>query len=147
MQSKELLGKCSLFGKWPGIFGKLCWDRNTKIRLFLSFVSKYNQKREKKKLWNHKSLFNERHLIKSNFIKIFTKNVIKACVCYFLSNSYFFTKWWHFKNYENVFLFHLKSSFHSRDIQIFVIFSLSTLSKFKRTNGSGTVYDVMNWLA
>ena len=28
------------------------------------------------------------------------------------------------KNYEKCFLFHLKSSFHSRDIQIFVIFSL-----------------------
>ena len=29
-----------------------------------------------------------------------------------------------FKNYETCFLFHLKSSFGSQDIQIFVIFSL-----------------------
>ena len=45
------------------------------------------------------------------------------------------------------FLFHMKSSFCSRDIQIFVIFSLSILPTFKRTNGSGIIYDVINWLA
>ena len=46
------------------------------------------------------------------------------------------------------FLIHLKSSFHSQDIQFFVIFSfLSMLSRFKRTNGSGIIYDVMKWLA
>ena len=33
---------------------------------------------------------------------------------------YFFTKWQPFKNYEKCFLFHWKSSSHSRDIQIFV---------------------------
>ena len=49
---------------------------------------------------------------------------IKAFVRYFLSNFYFFSsndsplKLW------KMFLFHLKSSFHSRDIQFFVIFSL-----------------------
>ena len=32
----------------------------------------------------------------------------------------FFTKWQLFQNYEKCFLFHLKSSFPSRDIQIFV---------------------------
>ena len=42
---------------------------------------------------------------------------IKACVCYFLSNFYFF-----YKNCEKCFLFHLKSSFCFWDIQIFVIF-------------------------
>ena len=53
-----------------------------------------------------------------------------------------------FKNYEKCFLFHLKMYFRSRDIQIFVIFSfLSTLSRFKRTNESGIIYNVMNWLA
>ena len=40
----------------------------------------------------------------------------KACVRYFLWNFYFFTKWYPFKNYEKCFLFHLKSSFRSRDI-------------------------------
>ena len=48
----------------------------------------------------------------------------KACAHYFLPNFYFFIKWLAFKNYEKCFLFHIKSSFHSRDIQIFVIFSL-----------------------
>ena len=33
---------------------------------------------------------------------------------------YFCTTWWSFKNHEKCFLFHLKSSFRSRDIQIFV---------------------------
>ena len=44
----------------------------------------------------------------------------KACVRYFLSNFYFQP----FKNYEKCFLFHLKSSFRSQDVQFFVIFSL-----------------------
>ena len=47
-------------------------------------------------------------------------SVIKA----FLSNFYFFTKRRPFKNCEKCFLFHLKSFFRSRDIQIFVIFPL-----------------------
>ena len=48
---------------------------------------------------------------------------IKACVRYFVSNFYlspndrYFSP---FKNYEKCFSFHLKSSFRSRDIQIFV---------------------------
>ena len=50
--------------------------------------------------------------------------ILKACVCYFLSTFYFFTKWQLFKNYEKCFLFLLKCSFLSRDIQIFVIFPL-----------------------
>ena len=44
------------------------------------------------------------------------------------------------RNYKNKFLFHLKSSFRSRDIQIFVIFSLPFhISRFIRTNGSGII--------
>ena len=44
-------------------------------------------------------------------------------------------------------LFHLKNSFLSQNIQFFVFFPfLSTLSRYKRTDGSGIVYDVMNWL-
>ena len=39
---------------------------------------------------------------------------------YFWSKFYLFTKWKPFKNYEKCFLFHLKSSFHSQDIQLFV---------------------------
>ena len=49
---------------------------------------------------------------------------IKACVCYFLSNFYFSPYFsLPFKNYEKSFLFHLKSSFCSWDIQIFVFLS------------------------
>ena len=73
--------------------------------------------------------------------------MFKACVRYFLENIYFFTKWYLFKT-EKCFLFHPKSFFCSRDIQIFVIFFfLSTLSRFKRTNENGIICDVMNWLA
>ena len=57
-------------------------------------------------------------------LKAFKTILFKACLCYFLSNFYFFTKWQPFKNYEKCFLFNLKSSFCSRDIQIFVFFSL-----------------------
>ena len=72
---------------------------------------------------------------------------IKACVRYFFS-IFFFTKWYPFNNYVKCFLFHLKSSFHSQHIQIFVVFSfLYTLSRYRRTNGSGIIYDAMNWLA
>ena len=44
-------------------------------------------------------------------------NVFKACVCYFSPNDIP-------SKTEKWILFHLKSSYHSRDIQIFVIFSL-----------------------
>ena len=69
----------------------------------------------------------------------------KACVRYFLFHQMISP----LKNYEICFLFHLKSSFRSRNIQIFAIFFsiLSALSTFKKTNGSRIIYDVMNWLA
>ena len=48
---------------------------------------------------------------------------IRACVRYFLPIFYFFTKWQPFKNWKVFFISSIKSSFRSRDIQIFVIFS------------------------
>ena len=73
--------------------------------------------------------------------------LFKACVGYFLT-IFFSPNYSPSKSMKNVFLFHLKSSFRSRDIQIFVFFPfLSTLSRLKRTNGSGIIYDAMNWLA
>ena len=45
-------------------------------------------------------------------------------ILYTLMLFLYFTKRKNFKNYERFFLFHLKISFHTRDIQIFVIFSL-----------------------
>ena len=44
----------------------------------------------------------------------------KACVCYFLTNFYFSPNDSPSKTMKDVFLFHLKSSFRSRDIQVFV---------------------------
>ena len=38
----------------------------------------------------------------------------------FFNKCLFFTKWYPFKNYKRCFLFHLKSSFCSRDIKIFI---------------------------
>ena len=46
--------------------------------------------------------------------------LFKACVRYFLSNVYFSPNDSPSKTIKNVFLFHLKSSFRSRDIQVFV---------------------------
>ena len=58
----------------------------------------------------------------------------------------FFQQMIAFQSIWKCFLFHLKSSFRSRDVQFFVFFPLlSTLSRLKRTNGSGIIYDVMNW--
>ena len=51
------------------------------------------------------------------------KRKVKACVCYFLSNFYFPPNDSPSKTMKNVFLFHLKSSFCSRDIQIFLFLS------------------------
>ena len=48
---------------------------------------------------------------------------LKACARYFLSNFYFFSpNDSPLKTMKFFFLFHLKSFFRSRDIQIFVIF-------------------------
>ena len=50
-------------------------------------------------------------------------NYLKLVPAIFIK-FYFFTKWQLFKNCEKCFLFHLKSSFRSRDIQFFVFLSL-----------------------
>ena len=42
------------------------------------------------------------------------------CLLYFFKKKITFTKWKPFKIYKRCFFFHLKSSFHSQDIQIFV---------------------------
>ena len=66
-------------------------------------------------------------------------NTFNACVCYFL----FFHQMIPIENYHKG-LFHRKTPFRSRDIHFFVIFSLSTLSWFKRTNESGRI--MMSWI-
>ena len=52
------------------------------------------------------------------------ESLFKACVGYFFSNFMFSSNDSPSKTMKNVFLFHWKSSFRSRDIKIFVIFSL-----------------------
>ena len=61
----------------------------------------------------------------------------------FLSNFYFFTKWQPFRNNKKGILFHLNSSFCSKDVHIFFI--LSTLFIFRMMSETGMFY-VMNWL-
>ena len=53
-----------------------------------------------------------------------TNGILKLVSAIFYQFFYFFIKWKAFKNFEKCFLFHLKSFFRSRDIQIFPIFSL-----------------------
>ena len=51
------------------------------------------------------------------------KGCLKLVSAIFIKFYFFFTKWQPFKNFEKCFLFHLKSSFRSRDIQFFVFLS------------------------
>ena len=77
--------------------------------------------------------------------------IFKTCVRYFISNFYFSSNDSHSKTMKNVFLFHLKSPFRSRDIQFF-IFPCSPLflpvthcfRSWSKINLK--VYDMMNCL-
>ena len=60
------------------------------------------------------------------FVKVSKNLFFKACVCYFLWNFYFSPDDSPLKTTKNIFLFHLKSSFRSRDIQV-CVFSSSPL--------------------
>ena len=88
-----------------------------------------------------------RWLLPTNSLSVFDQFVgllLKACVRYFLSNFYFSPN----DSPSKTFLFHLKSSFRFRDIQIFV-FSSSPLFFPVSHNFSGwfkkslKVYDVI----
>ena len=70
---------------------------------------------------------------------------LKLVLLFFYQISIFSPNVSSWKTIKNVFLFRGKGPFRFKDIQIFVIFS--TLSKFKRINGSGIIYDVMNLFA
>ena len=58
------------------------------------------------------------------FLVFLLFKLLKLVSAIFHQICIFFTKWQPFKNYEKWFSLHLKSSFRSRDIQIFVIFTL-----------------------
>ena len=77
--------------------------------------------------------------------------VFKACVRYFLSNLYFLPNDSPSKTMKNVFLSHLKSSFRSWDIQIFVFPSsplfLPVSHCFRGWSKINLkVYDVINYI-
>ena len=83
-------------------------------------------------LVNKKNKFINSHVFQSWYIYVCSMKwveedtfllIIKACARYFLSNFYFSSNNSSSKNYEKWFLFDLKSSFCSRDIQIFVFLS------------------------
>ena len=72
----------------------------------------------------------------------------KACVRYFLSNFYFLPNCSPLKTMENIFHFIKKALFVLEIFKFLQFFPfLSTLPRFKKTNGSGIIYDVINWLA
>ena len=70
---------------------------------------------------------------------------IKACVCYFSSNFYFFTKQMiALQKLKNIFYFIQKALFILEIFKFLYFFLfLSTLSRFKRTNGSELM---MSWI-
>ena len=51
------------------------------------------------------------------------------------------------KTMKNVFFSSKKLFLSSRYSNLCIFFFLSTLPRFKRANGSGIIYDVINWLA
>ena len=84
-------------------------------------------------------------LMKVSWEMVVAENFFKACVRCFSPNDS------PLKTMKNVFYFIL---FYFQALFIFEIFKflyffpfLSTLSRFKRKNGSGIIYDVINWLA
>ena len=89
---------------------------------------------------------------------IFLLKIVKNCghkpesLCpLFSSNLFFFTKWQPFKSYEKCFLFCLRSSFCSWDIQFFVFLYfplfLPVGNCFRRwSNIRLKVHDVINYL-
>ena len=85
------------------------------------------------------------------WFQISLQDCAKACVRYFLPNFCFSPHDKPFKNYEKMFLFHLKSSFRFRDIKIFVSLSsplfLPVSNCFRGWSKENLkVYDVINCL-
>ena len=80
---------------------------------------------------------------------ILSKSLFKACVRYFLSIFIFTPNDRPLKTMKNVFYFIEKDLFILKIFKFFWFFPfLSTLSRFKRANGSRIIiYDVMKWLA
>ena len=101
------------------------WHLNIwKVKILLSQEGNKKNFRSKilKKILALKALYN-RHRKQTS--KNIVDTTFKGCVryfyfFYFIYLLFFFTKWQPLNNYEKCFLFHLKSSFHCQDIQVFV---------------------------
>ena len=73
--------------------------------------------------------------------------VCKARVCYFFQIFIFLLNDTLSKTVKNVFISSKKANFILEIFKLLLFFLfLSTLSRCKRTNGRGIVYDVLNWL-
>ena len=115
------------------------FEEIAKIKYLLLVPTNESKKNNKKyeELWRNtrdliRSIIKNSNYYDEKYMKIKFKplnktieiaTITKACVHYFLS-FFFPTRWQPFKNYEKCLLLHLKSSFRSQDIQIFLIFSL-----------------------
>ena len=110
------LHKSSPFGCWP-----LSQPGETINFILVAF----NEERSVKMI-----VLTSKNGVKNLKIALIYVCILKACVRYFLSNFYFFTKWQTLNKYEKSFLFHLKSSFRSQDIFVFLPF-LSTFQNQK----------------
>ena len=81
-------------------------------------------------------------------LKIVSLFRLKACVRYFYKNFIFLPNDSPSKSMKNVFYFIQKALFVLEIFKFLPFFPfLSTLSRLKRTNGSGIIYDAMNWFA
>ena len=79
----------------------------------------------------------------------FKKQLLKACYrCFFFQIFIFSPSERSSKILKNVFYFMEKSLFVLEIFRYLYVFSfLSTILRFKRTNGSRIIYDARNWLA
>ena len=85
----------------------------------ISKISEGSKDKRKIKKQTFESMFLLGRFHTVNRSKSHLRIKFKACVRYFLSNFYFSLNDSPSETMENVFLFHVKSSFCSRDIQIF----------------------------
>ena len=86
------------------------------------FTKGARQPRKNDKTFAHMISISSASVYKINTLNLepFFARLLKACIRYFLSNFYFSSNDSPSKTMNNIFLFHLKSSFRSIDIQSFV---------------------------
>ena len=93
--------------------------KKKKFLLLLVFSSQTFTQQSQKSLEHSQEIFAEESVIGGRVGQV---ALLSLCPLFFIK-FLFFTTWQPFKSYEKCFLFHLKSCFRSRDIQIFVFSS------------------------